>query len=65
MPHLSHHGFLVLFLLGDLDRWQFSHQRHQKIHENVLTVGHLVNHDLQTGWKVGGVQVVVVSKQEV
>lgn len=65
VPHLSHHGFLVLFLLGDFDRWQLSHRWHQKIHENVLAVGHLVNHGLQTGRKVGGVQVVVVPKWEV
>lgn len=64
MTYLSHHCLFVLFLLSDLYGWQFSNRRHQEIHQNVLAIWHLINQGLQTGWKVGGVQIVVISRRE-
>ena len=61
LPHLSHHGLLVLFLLGDLDGRQLGDGRHQEVHQDVLTVGHLIHHALEAVGKVRRVQVVVVS----
>lgn len=59
--YLSHHGLLILLLLGHFDWRQFCHSRHQEIHENVLTVGQLVHHVLQAGWQIMRVQVVIIS----
>lgn len=46
--YLSHHGLLVLFLLCDLDGRQLGDSRDQEVHQDVLTVGQLVHHALQT-----------------
>ncbi len=48
LSHLSHHGLLVLFLLCDLDGWELGDSRDQEVHQDVLTVGQLVHHALQT-----------------
>jgi len=60
LPHLPHHGLLVLLLLGHLDGRQLGDGRHQEVHQDVLAVGHLVHHALQAVGKVRRVQVVVV-----
>lgn len=46
--YLPHHGLLVLLLLRDLDGWQLGDGRYQEVHQDVLTVGQLVHHALQT-----------------
>jgi len=58
--YLAHHGLLVLLLLRDLDGRQLGDGGDQEVHQDVLAVGQLVHHALQTGGQVVGVQVVVV-----
>ena len=60
--YLLHHGFLVLLLLGDFNRWELSDSRNQEVHEDVLTVGHLVHHGEKAGWQVVSVQVVIIPR---
>lgn len=58
--YLSHHGLLVLLLLCDLDGRQLRDSRHQEVHQDVLTVGQLVHHVLQTCGYEFGVEIMVI-----
>lgn len=58
--YLSHHGLLVLLLLRDLDGRQLRDSRHQEVHQDVLTVGQLVHHVLQTCGYEFGVEIMVI-----
>lgn len=58
--YLSHHGLLILLLLCDLDGRQLCNSRHQEVHQDVLTVGQLVHHVLQTGRYERGVEIMVI-----
>ena len=58
--NLDHHGLLILLLLCDLDGRQLCHRGHQEVHEDVLTVGQLVHHVLQTAGYELGVEVMVI-----
>lgn len=60
-PYLAHHGFLVLLLLGDFDWWLLGNRRHQEVHQDVFTIGHVVHRGQQAGRHRVGEQVVVVS----
>lgn len=62
--YLPHHGLLILFLLCDLDGWQLSDSRDQEVHQDILTVGQLIHHVLQTSRQVVGVQVMVIPGRE-
>lgn len=62
--HLSHHGLLILFLLRDLDGRQLGDSRDQEVHQDVLTVGQLVHHALQTSRQVVGVQMMVIPENQ-
>lgn len=46
--HLTHHGLLVLLLLCDFDGRQLGYSRNQEVHQDVLTIGQLVHHALQS-----------------
>lgn len=58
--YLSHHGLLVLLLLRDLNGRQLCNSGHQEVHQDVLAVGQLVHHVLQTGGDELGVEIMVI-----
>lgn len=62
--YLAHHGLLVLLLLCDLDGRQLGDSRHQEVHQDVLAVGQLVHHVLQTGGYKFGVEIMVIPVKE-